>query len=300
MKGRFAMSTKQRPTPAVVVAVDGSGRGTGALRFAIDEARARGTGVRMTHVLDDSGTTSYELMDPDMTQACAEASDIDFDWKFGRGLRADQLIAAAGPQDLLVLGRTAPRSTRRPAVGTVTTEVAARATAATVVVPADWRARSHGRIVVGVKSCATAGELLARAFAAASSRHAALRIVHACDASDPADLVRVDEHPGDRHTPEGRMLLALVRDWSAVFPDVEVETMFAHGQLARVLTDAAADADVLMTARHHRDRRHLVRLGPIPRAVLGTSDTPVEVVPLAGAPAAAPLVLERAGTILKN
>lgn len=293
-------TTMQRPAPAVVVAVDGSGRGTGALRFAIDEARARQVGVRMVHVLDDSGSAGHEIMDADMVEACAAASDVEFDWLFGRGPRAEQLVAAAGPEDLLVLGRAAPRSTGRPAVGTVTTEVAARATAATVVVPANWRARSHGRIVVGVKSFGTAGELLARAFAAASSRHAALRIVHACDSPEPADLVRADEHPGDRGTPEGRMLVALVRDWSAVFPDVEVETVFAHGQAARVLAAAAADADVLMTARHHRDLRHLVRLGPIPRAVLGTSETPVEVVPLAGAPDTAPLVLERAGTILKN
>lgn len=298
------MSITQKPDPAVVVAVDGSGRGTGALRFAIDEARARGVGVRMAHVLDDHGTAGCEIMDPEMTQACAAASDVDFDWLFGRGRRADELVAAAGPGDLLVLGRAAPRDSGRPAVGTVTTEVAARTTAAMVVVPADWRARNHHRIVVGVKSCANAGELLARAFAAASARRAALRIVHVCDAaepaSEPAGPVEGGAHPGDRHSPDGRILLALVHDWSDVFPDVEVETSFAHGRPARVLVGAAADADVLITARHHRDLQHPVRLGPTPRAVLGASDTPVEVVPLTGAPATAPLVLERSGTFLKT
>jgi nucleotide-binding universal stress UspA family protein len=154
--------------------------------------------------------------------------------------------------------------------------------------------------VVAVKSAANAGELLAYAFSSASVLHAALRVVHVFDAPDPADLVRVDADPGDRRTAEGRMLEALVRDWSAVYPDVEVETSFVHGQPARVLVAAAADADVLMTARHHRDLRHLVRLGPVPRAVLGSSDTPVEVVPLTGAQTPAPLVLERSGTILKN
>ncbi|WP_454856817.1 universal stress protein [Promicromonospora soli] len=302
------MSSTQKPDPAVVVAVDGSGRGTGALRFAIDEARARGIGVRMAHVLDDHGTAGCEIMDSDMTQACAAASDVDFDWLFGRGRRADELVAAAGPGDLLVLGRAAPRDAGRPAVGTVTMEVAARTTAAMVVVPADWRSRDHHRLVVGVKSCANAGELLARAFAAASARHAALRIVHVCEAAEPAvetaaeaaGPVEGGSHPGDRRSPEGQILLGLVHDWSDVFPDVEVETAFAHGRPERVLVGAAADADILITARHHRDLRHPVRLGPTPRALLGTSDTPVEVVPLTGAPATAPLVLERSGTFLKS
>lgn len=294
------MSGTQKPGPAVVLAVDGSGRGEGALRYAIREARTRGTAVRMVHVLEDAGSTGHEIMDPAMTEACVAAPDIEFDWVFGRGTRADELVAATAAGDVLVLGRAAPREAGRPAVGTVTTEVVARADVPVVVVPADWRAQGHDRIVVAVKSAAHAGELLAYAFSSASAQHAALRVVHVCDAPDPADLVKVDAHPGDRRTAEGRMLEALVRDWSAVYPDVEVETSFAHGQPARVLVAAAADADVLMTARHHRDLRHLVRLGPVPRAVLGSSDTPVEVVPLTGAQAPAPLVLERSGTILKN
>ncbi|GHH78005.1 universal stress protein [Promicromonospora soli] len=294
------MSTTQRPSPAVVVAIDGTGRGTGALRYAIDEARARGTAVRMVHVLDDRGSAGHEIMEPAMSQACAAAPDLEFDWLFGRGPRADELIEAAAGADLLVLGRAARQSAEGPTVGSVTAEVAGRADAPVVVVPADWQARGHGRIVVGIKSAATAGELLAHAFSAASARHAVLRVVHACAAPEPADPVRVEAHPGDRRTSEGRMLEALVHDWSAVYPDVEVKTSFVHGWPARVLVDAAADADVLMTARHHRDLRHLVRLGPIPREVVGTSGAPVEVVPLTGEPATAPLVVERSGTILKN
>jgi nucleotide-binding universal stress UspA family protein len=293
------MNTTHTPAPAVVVAVDGSGRGTGAVRYAIHEARARGTGVRMVHVLDDGGGGGHEIMDYAMTEACATASDLDFNWVFGRGPRADELVKATAAGDLLVLGRAPRGSAARPAVGAVTTEVVARAAAPVVVVPADWQARGHDRIVVGIKSFATAGELLAHAFTSASGRHAALRVVHAYDDAD-AGPVRADAHPGELRSSERRMLEALVRDWSAVFQDVKVETSFVHGEPVRVLVDAAADADVLMTARHHRDLRQLVRLGPVPRAVLGSSDTPVEVVPLTGVPTPAPLVLERHGRILKN
>jgi nucleotide-binding universal stress UspA family protein len=297
VEGRFVMGSTQRSTPAVVVAVDGRGQGLGALRFAIDEARARGTGVRLVHVLDRDDTGL--VMDPYMTEACVAAPDVDFDWRFRRGPLADELVAAAGAGDLLVLGQTTPWSPERPGVGAVITEIAARTVAAVVVVPADWRARHHDRIVVGVKSCANAGGLLARAFAESSARGAALEIVHVCDAPDPA-AARVDVRSGDRGGDGTRSLEALVRDWSDVFPGVAVETSFTHGQPARVLIDAATDADLLMIARHQRDLLHPARLGPTPRAVLGASDVPVEVVPLTGAPTTAPLVLVRSGTILKN
>ncbi|MFD6138351.1 universal stress protein [Promicromonospora sp. NPDC060271] len=292
------MVITQRSAPAVVVAVDGRGQGLGALRFAIDEARARGTGVRMVHVLDHDDTG--QIMDPYMTEACVAAPDVEFDWRFRRGTLADELVAAAGAGDLLVLGQTTPWSPERPGVSAVITEIAARTAAAVVVVPADWRARHHHRIIVGVKSCTNAGGLLARAFAEASARSAALEIVHVCDVPDLAAVAQVDALPGDRHRSEGRSLQALARDWSDVFPDVAVETSFTRGQPARVLVDAATEADLLMIARHQRDLRHLVRLGPVPRAVLGASDVPVEVVPLTGAPTPAPLVLTRSGTILKN
>jgi nucleotide-binding universal stress UspA family protein len=252
----------------------------------------------MAHVLDRDDTG--QIMDPYMTEACVAASDVEFDWRFSRGPLADELVAAAGAGDLLVLGQTTPWSPQRPGVSAVITEIAARTMAALVVVPADWRARHRHRIVVGVKSCAKAGGLLARAFAEASARGATLEIVHVCDTADPAAVARVDVRPGDRHGSEVRSLEALVRDWSDVFPGVAVETSFAHGQPARVLIDATTGADLLMIARHQRDLRHLARLGPVPRAVLGASDVPVEVVPLTGAPTPAPLVLTRSGSILKN
>lgn len=190
------MNTTQSSAPTVVVAVDGTGRGAGALRYAIDQAR--GARVRMVHVLDDRGSVGHEIMEPAMSRACAAARDLQFDWVFGRGPRADKLVEAAAGGDLLVLGRAARQDTQGlvigsvatgAVVGSVTAEVTARAEVPTVVVPADWQAGHHGRIVVGVKSCTNAGELLAHAFSAASARHAALRVVHVCAAPDPADPV---------------------------------------------------------------------------------------------------------------
>ncbi|MBL0885998.1 universal stress protein [Myceligenerans indicum] len=269
--------------PGVVVAVDGR-RTAGAIRYAIQEARARGTGVRLVHVLSDHGCPSHEIMDPGMSQTCADATDVTFDWLLERGSRTAELVETTTAAGLLVLGRLPREDTGKPVLGAVTTEVAARATGPVVVVPADWQGLRYRRVVAGVKSCAYSGKLLATAFSAADTQHAVLRVVHARG------------HVGE----ETMRLEALVRDWSAAFPDVAVETSFPSGDAAPALVRAALDADVVLVARHHRDLRHLARLGPVPRAVLAAADTPVEVVPLGGAPVNAPVAPARSRTILQD
>lgn len=278
----------------------------GAIRYAIQEARTRGAVARLILVLDGPDSEGRQIVDRAMAEAGAGAL-IEVEWLPGHGPRVAELVAAAAWGDLVVLGRAARRGAEPLDIGATNAEVAARAVVPVVVVPAHWNARGHGRIVVGIKSSGSAGELLAHAFASASARHAALRVVHAVEFPDPtADLVGTDSPAGaDWHAGESvragrRLLETIVRDWSAAFPDVEVELSVVPGNAALVLADAAADADLSVIARHQRDLRHLARLGPTARAVLGVSDTPVEVFPLTGEPITAPLVLERSGTILKT
>lgn len=143
--------------------------------------------------------------------------------------------------------------------------------------------------------------MLARAYATASARHAALRLVHVVDVSGrAAESGGTDSVAGESVGVAGRLLGEVARDWRDAFPGVAVETVVVEGHPADVLVDTATDADVLMLARPHRDLRHPVRLGRTPRAVLGVSDTPVEVVPLKDEPSTAPLVLESSGEILKT
>lgn len=292
------MSTA-RPAPVVVV-VDGSGCNMGAVRYAIREARTRGAVVRLILVLDGPDSEGRQIVD----QAIAEAGDgalIEVEGLLGHGPRVAELVAATAWGDLAVLGRASRRGVEALDIRATNAEVAARAVVPVVVVPAHWQARGHGRIVVGIRSFGSAGELLAHAFSSASARHATLRVVHAVEFPDRAeDLVDMDSHAGGSFRSGRRLLETIVRDWSAAFPDVEVELSVVSGRAALVLADAAADADLLVIARHHRDLRHLERLGPTARAVLGVSDTPVEVFPLTGEPITAPLALESSGTILKT
>jgi nucleotide-binding universal stress UspA family protein len=313
------MSTNRQPAP-VVVAVDGSERSAGAVRYAVREARIRGCAVRLVHVaptplpegglwpsagrdVDDLRSSGERILERAVAEARSAAFDVRFESVLGRGPRVAELAAMAAAGGLMVLGRETRRGTERLLAGTTTAGVVARSAVPVVVVPADWRERERGRgrIVVGIKSVLPDGELLARAYSMASARHAALRLVHVVEVPELAAEIGVAGAYADESVGSGRQMLeAAAHEWRDAFPDVEVEERAVVGRPAEVLVDASTDADLLMLARPHRDLRHPVRLGRTPRAVLGVSDTPVEVVPLKREPATAPLVLESEGEILKG
>lgn len=311
------MRTIPQPAP-IVVAVDGSGRSAGAVRYAVREARAQGRAVRLAHVVptplpdgglwpsagrdvEDLRSSGERILARAVAEARSGASDVRFESLLGRGPRVAELADAAATGELMVLGRETRRGAERLLAGTTTAGVVARAAVPVVVVPADWRESEHGRIVVGIKSAAPDGDLLARAYSTASARHATLRLVHVAEIPELAAEIGVADAYADESLSSGRrMLESAAREWRDAFPHVTVEVTAVEGRPADALVDASADADLLMLARPHRDLRHPVRLGRTPRAVLGVSDTPVEVVPLKREPATAPLVLESEGEILKN
>lgn len=311
------MSATQQASP-VVVAADGSERSAGAVRYAIREARLRGCAVRLVHIaptplpegglwpsagrdIEDLRSSGERILDRAVAEARIGASDVRFESVLGRGPRVEGLVTETATGALLVLGRETRRGFERLVAGATTAGVVARTAVPVVVVPADWHESDHSRIVVGIKSSARDGELLAHAYAMASARHAALRLVHAVEAPVPAfGTAAAGSSTGEPLGAGQQMLEAVARDWRDAFPDVDVETAVVEGSPADMLVDASADADVLMLARPHRGLRRPVRLGATPRAVIGISDTPVEVVPLKREPSTAPLVVESSGEILKN
>lgn len=311
------MTAGQRPAP-VVVAVDGSRRSTGAVRYAINEARIRRCGVRMVHVvpapLPESGLWPAEAGDityleragrgtvtREAEAARSLAPDLAIEPVLALGPRVAQLVAAAAAGGLMVLGRETRHGAERLVARATTAEVTARAPVPVAVVPAGWRDGGHNRVVVGIKTFTSAGELLTRALSVASCRHAAVRVVHAVEVPDLAtDLGLAKAHAGESIAAATRLLETVVRDWAVVYPGVAVETSVVPGHPDEVLVEAAADADVLMVARHHRGLGRIARLGRTPRAILNECDTPVEVVPLRWKTSGVPIVLESDGEILKT
>ncbi|MFD6446844.1 universal stress protein [Promicromonospora sp. NPDC060204] len=311
------MTADQRAAP-VVVAVDGSERSAGAVGYAITEARIRRSGVRMVHVvpapLPESGLWPAEAGDiayleragrgtvtREAEAARAAAPEVDIEPVLALGPRVAQLVAAGASGGLLVLGRETRHGAERLVARATTAEVAARATVPVAVVPAQWRDSGHNRIVVGIKTFTSAGELLTRALSVAACRHAVVRVVHAVEVPDlAADLGIADSYAGESVTAATRLLETVVHDWAVVYPGVSVETSVLLGRPDEVLVESAADADVLMVARHHRGLGHTARLGRTPRAILNVCDTPVEVVPLRWKTSGVPIVLESDEEILKT
>ncbi|MGW2093614.1 universal stress protein [Promicromonospora sukumoe] len=298
------MSTGQ-PPPPVLVAVDGSGRSAGAVRYAVREARLRGSTVRLVHVapttlpegglwpsvgrdVEDLRSSGEMVLDRAVSWTSGSAPDVEVDSLLRRGPRVGELVRASAAGALLVLGRETRHGLERLVTGATTAGVVARAGVPVLVVRADWHEDDTAGLVVGVRSYPGDGELLAHAYAAAAVRHATLRLVQVADVGDLAPDA-VEGADVDAAVAAGnRMLQEAVGDWSAAFPEIPVQSTVVPGRPAEALVEAASDAELLLVARPHRDLRHPARLGRTLRTVVRTSGTPVEVVPLSRDPARAP------------
>jgi len=309
------MNSVGHPAP-VVVAVDGTERSAGAVRYAVGEARRRRTDLRVVHVapsaLPVGGSMPYmdypghalidvarRVLDEEVAGIRATDPNLKVEAVLRQGRRAVEIAVDAATGCLVVLGRETRHGIDRVYAGTTTAAVAARASVPVAVIDAGWQPTEHGRVLVGIEPAS--GEVLSYAFPLAAARHAMLQVMHVWKVPDPyAALDHERSVTGEWVIAATRLLESTVADWRASFPDVEVEISVLPGQPAQELVDAAARADVLLLARRRRDIEHPGRLGATTRAVLGHAGAPVEVVPLTGVPKHAPLVLERFGEILKS
>lgn len=304
-----------RSTPAVVVGVDGTPGSYGALRYAAVEADRRGAPLRLVHAIPDALTLGPPVALTDFQDAgravVAHAlqtardlgPDLEIDTLLLSGERSDTIVSAARDAQLLVVGRETRSGLDRLLTGTTTAAAAAHAPCSAVVVPSWWVGdRSHGRVVVGVKSAHDAEELVEEALAEAAAREASLTAVMAWHIADPyLDRIEVRTHEADwvaNGTEELERLLAPARER---FPEVPVEVHVVHGQPARVLLDASEHSDLLLVSRRRFALPPYGRLGGVGHSLLRLSEVPVQVVPYAHTVAEGDrLVLEEAGAPLKQ
>ena len=104
----------------------------------------------------------------------------------GRRVRA--IVDAAADAQLVVLGRETRHGLERVCTGSTTAGVASAARCPVIVVPGDWQPREgagEGRtVVVGIGRVEGAPDLMATAYAWASSRGAPITVVHAWEMAD--------------------------------------------------------------------------------------------------------------------
>ena len=293
----------------VVVGVDGTPGGAGALRYAVVEARRRRVPLHLVHVLADGLNVvpavapqvlrgaGQGVLDTAMSTARELGPDLDLTGQLLVGRRSDAIVSVAKDAELLVLGRETRKGVDRLLTGTTTAAATAHAACDVVVVPSFWTGdHVRGRVVVGVRSVHDAGDVAARGLAEAAWRGVGLEIVTAWHLPDAyLDKIEARSH-GDEWVDAGMAdLKSLLQPLRASFPDVDVQLRVVHGRPAAVLLDAAADSELLILTRRHAAVPPHERFGGVGRAVLRLSDVPVLVVPSSRTTEADHLVLEGAG-----
>ncbi|MFC8348452.1 universal stress protein [Streptomyces sp. NPDC057280] len=294
------------PRP-VVVGLDGSRESLAAADWAAREALRRGLTLRLVHAWE-GGTSAGEPGLPEL------AAPRYWSQRILRGgldrlgesypqvrLSADQvpnsapdaLVAAADEAELLVLGSRAFSGFGGFMAGSAALATVARATRPVVLVRAHQRLESEhlpdadGRpsvgtpyreVMVGVDPAHRCEELLAFAFESAMMRAAPLRAVctwrlpympAAAEAKARKAVGRDAEHA----------LRTVLEPWRGKFPTVVVHELVLEGRPAVQLTQAAADAGLLVVGRKVRPARIGTHTGPVAHAVMHHVRCPVAVVP---------------------
>jgi nucleotide-binding universal stress UspA family protein len=296
-----AMTTRLPTRPMVIVGVDGSEDGRHALHWAAGEAGRRRLPLRVMHAVDfpdgpigqRAGSAPDRMMGLDDAQRIVDDALADVartwpdvtasaDWIVGTPWAV--LARAATESDLIVVGSRGRRRRRSVSMGSVSADVAQRATCPVVVVRAT-RGRSYfdarNGIVVGIDG--SEGSMVATgfAFAAAAARRLPLSVVHAVWAPSPASptsvvsLAAVNRATLDADTVD---IAATIVGWRQRYPEVPVATRHENGRPARVLADLAAGADLLVVgARGHTTTADLL-LGSVSRNALEIAPCAVAVV----------------------
>ena len=291
--GRTAPSAER----AVVVGVDASEAAARAVRFAADEARRRGTPLRIVHAItwfDDMSYPYSELDVPDLMNAGARtllesmlalvSDSVPADRVSTTavdGHPIDVLVAASQHASLLVIGGRGVGGLAGLLLGSTAHGVVAHAACPVVVLPDDTavRARDRRSVVVGVRGRED-DEVLAFAFADAAARGTDLVAVHAWQ-DVVLDTAFLTTSPlvdwAGVQADEERVLAEALAGWSEKQPDVVLREVVIRERASRALVEASLTAELLVLGR---SRRRI--LGSTTHGALQKAACPVAVIPVPG------------------
>lgn len=296
----------------VVVGVDGRAGSSSALERAVAIASERGAALRLVHVtpglvLDGAGevTRAAEeiataVLDDARSSALAEAPDLTVTTVHRVGGRSAGIAAAAGPEDLVVVGRSRHRGPAWLPHGSLASGVVARHPGPVLVVPeGEPPGRSVRQVVVASAATGRPESGLAELLAWAEEHDASVAVVNGWWVPDPyVDLAEQRVHAVEH---EERALLRMQQTLlphRAAHPGVLVELRVRHGRPAHVLLEESRDADLLALPRHRAPGLLPGYVGGTTRALLRESSVPVLLLPATGG-AADDLVLEEHGALVR-
>ena len=282
----------------ILVGVDGGEGGRAAISYAAAEAGLDDADLWLMHVTlsepadvvhpypwlsQDSRHSGMQLLRKATDEAASYVGADHVSGTLLEGRVVHGLVHAAAKARLVVLGDDRRHGLEHIVTGSITHRVAGHAPVPVVVVPTGWSAEDPARrVLVAIKDCESSAGLIAQGLRHAADRDAELVVLHAWQLDtvyDDMTLGHVDvtgfESAARRSLEEG---LGRARRKVPHASGVDVRIDVRHGQPARVIVDAAADADLLVIGR----RRHsfpLGRLGSTGRALMRESRCPVEIQP---------------------
>jgi nucleotide-binding universal stress UspA family protein len=284
----------------IVAATDGSEESLRAVEWAAREAVLRGAPLRIVsgapllpRMMEDEDApdiaTVTEVLTKDrdlgLSAAAARATkispDLLIDTDHLTGAPALAVTESGSGALMLVVGSRGSGAFTALVLGSVSRYVATHASCPVVVVR-DETTPARRQIAVGVGDPESSAAALTFAFEEATLRKAAVLAVHAWNTPQSgmerawSALAAPGAHAVEQRL--ARRLKALVEEWQAKYPDVEVSQDVLYGHPGRALAGLSARADLVVIGRH--PGQHGAR-GPaaVTHAVLNHAHGPVVTVP---------------------
>lgn len=275
----------------IVVAVGPDGVEEGTLRLAASEARSRGTGVELLHVVHSRVAPTSPEQVAALDQALLEVGravltdgaarlrplldgQVPLTTELRNGPVVDTILECTAGRDVIILER---RHADRLLTMSVSSRVAARASDPVVVVPHGWSCpMSDLPVTVGVDTPVDVrGQVeTAAAYAASSGRD--LRVLFAMWIAEPYQSTVLVNHT--RRQWKSEAAGELRRSLKELDPDAVLTADVQWARPVDALVAASRRSAMVVLSRRPVHGRMGVHLGPISRSVLRHAECPVMVV----------------------
>jgi nucleotide-binding universal stress UspA family protein len=289
------MQTDNRTLP-VVVGYDDSLSAQHALRWAVDEADRLRAPLHIVYVLEwlpefTGGDTdaqhrrlrerATDWVDHARAQAVSRRPTVAVTATTETGHAADALVHLSAQARLIVVGRRSGGALAGVLGGSTAIAVATRARCPVVIVRGNPDTAATQPVVVGIDGGPDARPALHFAFAAAAGRHVKLLAVHAWHVPVP-DSYAVEafraEEIAEVETAEQAYVRTVVEEVAKDYPEVPVQCQVITGGAARVLTEAAQRAQLVVVGARWRGALRGVVLGSVGLRLLDHAACPVAII----------------------
>ena len=297
------MTQEETREDIVVVAVDGSPASDNAVRWAANTAMKRGIPLRLAasytmpqflyaegmvppaEIFDELQRETMQSVDRARDIALEVAPDLHIGHAVAEGSPIDMLLRMSNESTMIVMGSRGLGGLSGMVLGSVSGAVVSHANCPVVVVREDsavTEENKYGPVVVGVDGSEVSQRATEVAFEEAAARGAELVAVHTgvdTHIQGPGAGYAVAEDHWEAVKQDKQQLLdELLAELIEKYPDIQVKKVIARDRPVRALTNAAENAQLLVTGSHGRGGFKGMLLGSTSRALLQSAPCPMMVV----------------------